>query len=130
MAKRARKEDPQERARRKLARAQLRLEMARDKHAQEGVRAEQEIERARLRAARWVARSATRVERRTQAVAQAEADLASASGGSGDRAAVEFHVPEATADHLAHVAAQAGDSNGTGLTAEPQSVDSPETLQR
>ena len=128
MAKKARKEDPQERARRRLSQAQLKLEAAHDKHAQVGVRAEQELERARLRGAKWVARSAERVERRTQTVAKAEADLAALSEGRGDRVAGDFHSPEATAEHLAHIEAQAGDSSGNGLTTEPESSASTEAL--
>jgi hypothetical protein len=67
--------DPIERARRKLARAQLKFNAAQERHAEARIRGKQEIERARLRAAKWQSKAAERVERRAERVARAEAQL-------------------------------------------------------
>jgi hypothetical protein len=77
VAKQDDSKDPIERARRKLARAQLRFNAAQERHAEARVRGKQEIERARLQAAKWQAKAAERVERRAERVARAEAQLLS-----------------------------------------------------
>lgn len=71
------KNDPEVRAQRKLAKAQLKLHVAEEKHAQIREKGRQEVEKARLRAARWLAKSAKRVEERTAAVIRAEQRLES-----------------------------------------------------
>jgi len=76
VAKKADKANPQEKARRALVKAQLKLEVAQQEHTQERVRGQQEVEKARLRAQKWLAKAAQRVERRAEVVAQAEAALA------------------------------------------------------
>src|SRR5579872_2316512 len=87
MGKKSAKGDPEERARKKLSRAQIKLGMAEEKHAQERERGKQEIEQARLRAAKWLARAAQRVERRRAAVAEADGHLQALQqkAATGDR---------------------------------------------
>jgi hypothetical protein len=77
LAKQNDSKDPVEKARRKLARAQLRFNAAQERHAEARIRGKQEIERARLRAAKWQSKAAERVERRAEGVARAEAHLLS-----------------------------------------------------
>src|SRR5437588_6751157 len=74
MAKKAEK-DPLEKARRKLAQAQLKLHVAEDKHMQARARGKQEVEQARLRASEWLTAAAERVERRREQVSRAEERL-------------------------------------------------------
>jgi hypothetical protein len=76
MAKEAAKKDPSEKARRKLAKAQLELSVAQEEHAQARVRGKQEVEQARLRAAKWLTKTGKRVDRRAAAVVKAEERLA------------------------------------------------------
>jgi hypothetical protein len=77
VAKQDDSKDPIEKARRKLARAQLRFNAAQERHAEARIHGKQEIERARLRAAKWQAKAAERVERRAERVARSEAKLLS-----------------------------------------------------
>jgi hypothetical protein len=84
MAKQSGKQDPEDEARRKLAKAQLKLHVAEEEHAQTRERGKQEVEKARLRAGKRLAKAAQRVERRAQAVARAEARLLSLSGAERD----------------------------------------------
>jgi hypothetical protein len=79
VAKKAGKAKPEERARRALVKAQLKLEVAQQEHTQERVRGQQEVEKARLRAQKWLAKAAQRAERRAETVAQAEAALSALS---------------------------------------------------
>lgn len=79
MAKKSSKEDPIERANRKLEKARLKLEAAEERYAQARTRGKQEIERARLQAAEWLAEAAERVQRRQAAVERAEARLRDAT---------------------------------------------------
>ncbi|HEX6506543.1 MAG TPA: hypothetical protein VF221_02830 [Chloroflexota bacterium] len=71
------KGDPVQKARRKLAKAQMELSVAEEEHAQARVRGKQEIEQARLRAAKWLTKTGKRVDRRASAVAKAEERLSS-----------------------------------------------------
>jgi hypothetical protein len=75
--KRVGKRDPEERARRKLAKAQLDLQVAEEKHMQARARGKQEIEKARLRAQRWQAKASQRVEARAGVLTKAEDRLLS-----------------------------------------------------
>jgi hypothetical protein len=84
MAKDASKKDPTEKARRKLAKAQMELSVAEEEHAQARVRGKQEIEQARLRAAKWLTKTAKRVDRRAAAVAKAEDRLAALTAAPDD----------------------------------------------
>jgi hypothetical protein len=79
VAKRDGGKNPVEKARRKLGRAQLAFNAAQERHAEARVRGKQEVERARLRAAKWQAKAAERVELRAEKVARAEARLLSLS---------------------------------------------------
>ena len=74
------KKDELERARRKLAKLELKLEVASEEQLQADVRGKQDIEQARLRAAQWQTKAAEKLERRRQQVARAEARLAELTG--------------------------------------------------
>jgi len=74
------KKDELERARRKLAKLELKLEVASEEQLQADVRGKQDIEQARLRAAQWQTKAAEKLERRRQQVARAEAHLAELTG--------------------------------------------------
>jgi tRNA U34 5-carboxymethylaminomethyl modifying enzyme MnmG/GidA len=75
MSKHSDKKDREDKARRRLVKAQLELHTAQEKRAQAISRAEHELERARQRGTKWVAKATERVERRAGAMAQAEAHL-------------------------------------------------------
>src|SRR5947209_11120530 len=75
MGKHSGKKDREDRARRRLVKAQLDLHMAQEKRAHAIARAEHELERAKQRGNKWVANATERVERRAGAMAQAEAHL-------------------------------------------------------
>src|SRR5947209_20291035 len=75
MGKHSGKKDREDRARRRLVKAQLDLHMAQEKRAHAISRAEHELERAKQRGSKWVANATERVERRAGAMAQAEAHL-------------------------------------------------------
>jgi hypothetical protein len=75
VAKQAKPKDPIELARKKLADAQLALSVAENKHAQAREQGKQEVEKARLRAARWLAKTSAKVEKRSAGVIRAEARL-------------------------------------------------------
>lgn len=70
--KMGKKKDGERKAKRKLAKAQLDLHIAQEKLVQARARGKQEIERARLRAARWSAKAAQEVERAAETVSRAE----------------------------------------------------------
>lgn len=74
------KKDELERARRKLAKLELKLEVASEEQLQADVRGKQDIEQARLRAAQWQTKAAEKLERRRQQMARAEAHLAELMG--------------------------------------------------
>jgi tRNA U34 5-carboxymethylaminomethyl modifying enzyme MnmG/GidA len=75
MSKHSDKKDREDKARRRLVKAQLELHSAQEKRAQAISRAEHELERARQRGTKWVAKATERVERRAGAMARAEAHL-------------------------------------------------------
>lgn len=77
MTKERDQETPLEKARRKVARAQLKLHVAQEEAAQARESGKQEIEQARLRAAKMLAKAAERVERRSQKLVSAEERLRS-----------------------------------------------------
>jgi len=85
MGKQGDKNDPVEKARGKLAKAQLKLHAAEAKHAQAMERGKQEVERARLRAAEWEAKARERVERRANAVVRLETRMISAEAHETDQ---------------------------------------------
>jgi len=74
------KKDELERARRKLSKLELKLEVASEEQLQADVRGKQDIEQARLRAAQWQTKAAEKLERRRQQVARAEVRLAELTG--------------------------------------------------
>lgn len=126
MGKGSRDEDPVEKARRKFARAQLRLHVAEDEQGQVRARGKQEVEAARLRAAEWQAKAAERVEKRTAALLRAEAKLQKllrSEGGDEDAPA----TPEKTVEVLADIEELSGDVSSNGLPivgdALPESVE-------
>ncbi|GAC1463814.1 MAG: hypothetical protein PVSMB7_06020 [Chloroflexota bacterium] len=82
MAKKVAKKDPEEKARRKLAQAEMKLHVAQDRHVQARAKGKQEVEQARLRAAKWLAKTAEEVERRSEQVARAESRLLSIIDGA------------------------------------------------
>lgn len=75
MAKRKSLEELEDRAGRKLARAQAEFQLAQEKRTVAITKGEQMVERARSRASRLLTRSTKRVERKAAAVARAEARL-------------------------------------------------------
>ena len=75
MSKHSGKKDREDKARRRLVKAQLGLHSAQEKRALAISRAEHEVEQAKLRGNKWVAAATERVERRAGAMAQAEAHL-------------------------------------------------------
>lgn len=79
MSKGGGKKAREDRARRRLARAQLDLHAAQEKRAQAITRAESEVEQAKQRGNKWIAKATERVERRAGALARAEARLLSVS---------------------------------------------------
>jgi hypothetical protein len=98
MAKDAAKKDPSEKARRKLAKAQLELNVAEEEHAQARVRGKQEVEQARLRAAKWLTKTGKRVDRRGAAVAKAEDRLAKLLAAPEEPAPPSNDEPVSAAD--------------------------------
>jgi len=97
------KKDELERARRKLAKLELKLEVASEEQLQADVRGKQDIEQARLRAAQWQTKAAEKLERRRQQVARAEARLAELTGepsrdasGQGGRVGADDGSSEAS----------------------------------
>jgi hypothetical protein len=76
------KKDAERKAKRKLAKAQLELHIAQEKLVQARARGKQEVEQARLRAARWSTKAAQEVERSAESVARAEARLLGAQRAS------------------------------------------------
>jgi hypothetical protein len=89
-------------ARRKLARAQLKLHVAEEEQLQVRAKGKQEVEGARLRAARWQAKAAERVEKRAASVTRSEARLQSmlAPKASGKEPEGPVVSPTAAADAL------------------------------
>lgn len=87
------KKDAQQKAKRQLARAKLKLQIAEEKHIQARARGKQEVEEARLRAARWVAKAAQAVEQRADAMARAEVRWQEVRGGKGQ---TETPAPSST----------------------------------
>lgn len=81
MGKKTDKRDAEDKARRKLAKAQLQMQVAQEKRRQAMTRGEHEIEQARLRAAKWLEKATRRVEQSAAAVAKAEASVAQAETG-------------------------------------------------
>jgi hypothetical protein len=67
--------DPAEKARRRMARVSRKLRAAHDEHEREQARGQQDVERARLQAGKRLAKITQRVERLTESLARAEADL-------------------------------------------------------
>jgi predicted HTH transcriptional regulator len=113
MAKKSRAQDPEGRAERRLVKAQLALELAQDKLAQARERGRQEVDRARLLEAKWLAKASARVERRLAAVAAAEDELrslqpAATDTGTGDGVAAESNGNDAVA--VVALAVAAGDT--------------------
>lgn len=86
MGKKTDKRDAEDRARRKLAKAQLQMQIAQEKRRQAMTRGEHEIEQARLRAAKWLDKATRQVEHSAAAVAKAEAAVARASPRSSPTA--------------------------------------------
>jgi hypothetical protein len=115
------KDDAVERARGKLAKAQVKLHAAEAKYAQAMERGKQEVERARLRAAEWEANARERVQRRANAVARLEARLISTEAQETEQrrngiAPQPVDSPEKAAEVLERQKAKArGDGHGESL---------------
>ena len=104
MAKQAAKKDPVERARRKLAKAKLKWDVADEKLAQARVEGKQEVEKARLREAQLLAKATERLQRRAIQLADAEKELISVTGGKGLE--LEPSSPVAAAHELEQLQAE------------------------
>ena len=87
-------EDEEGKARRKLQKATLKLEVAQAKQTQARRKGKQEVEQAKLRAAAREAKASQRVERRAAAVTRAQARLhAITSGEAADSPEREEPAP-------------------------------------
>jgi tRNA U34 5-carboxymethylaminomethyl modifying enzyme MnmG/GidA len=75
MSKHSGKKDREDKARRRLVKAQLELHSAQEQRAEAIAKADHEVERAKQRGSKWVAKATERVERSAGAMAQAEANL-------------------------------------------------------
>jgi hypothetical protein len=73
VGKKSDKREAEDKARRKLAKAQLQMQIAQEKRRQAMTRGEHEVEQARLRAAKWLEKATWRVEQSAALVARAEA---------------------------------------------------------
>jgi hypothetical protein len=89
MAKRRKKIDPVEEARRRVAKAQLDLFVAQEKRANAIARGEQEIQDVQEKAVRRERKATERVERRAGALTRAEAWLFTVSQGADHRSPLE-----------------------------------------
>lgn len=136
------KRDPEERARRKLAKAQLDLQVAEEKHMQARARGKQEIEKARLRAQRWQAKASQRVEARAGVLTKAEDRLLSftapkvekPSTNSGSRKGSEASVaevssPEAAAQVLEQAENKRDADENSGLIVQEGVLNASEVAQ-
>jgi hypothetical protein len=101
--KRVDKKDPEERARRKLAKAQLALQVAEEKHMQSRARGKQEVEKARLRAQRWHAKASQRVEALAALLTKAEDRLLSFTAPKVERPASNSGSKRGTEGSVAEV---------------------------
>jgi hypothetical protein len=88
VAREGSKRDPVEKARRRLTKAQMELSVAEEEYVQARVRGKQEVEQARLRAAKWLTKTGKRVDRRAAGVVKAEDRLASLTGGEREASPV------------------------------------------
>ena len=86
MGKKSGRNEPERKAKRKLARATMELQLAQEKQIQARARGKQEVEQARMKAARWTARAAQRAELAAEKVARAEARLLRIRSGDEDGA--------------------------------------------
>jgi hypothetical protein len=96
MSKHSGKKDREDKARRRLVKAQLDLHAAQEKRAHAITRAEHEMERAKQRGSKWVANATERVERRSGAMAQAEAHLLAITSPKHPRSPRMEDVPPQT----------------------------------
>jgi hypothetical protein len=119
MSKQGAKKDPVEQARRKLAKAKLKWNVADERLAQARVEGRQEVEKARLREAQLLAKATERLQRRSIALAEAEKELLSLTGGKGLE--LEPSSPEAAADEVAQRQAEAADEIHTNSIVSPDS---------
>jgi hypothetical protein len=89
-------------ARRRLAEAQLKFEQAQEAHAEARERGKQVIQRARLKAATWQAKTSRRLERRAAILAAAETKLLELTGPAvpTDEQAETAASPEMAAELL------------------------------
>jgi hypothetical protein len=95
----------EDKARRKLVKAQRLLDAADEEYVQARERGRQEVEKARLRAAKWRAKASSRREKWAQRVAKAEARLLELTAGEG-AAGIAAPSPEAAADIVEERAAE------------------------
>ena len=123
--------DPIDKARRRLAKAQLKLHVAQEEHAQAREQGKQEIEQARLRAARWLAKSSEQVEKRAQKVADFEARLlaltdskvSQSQDDAPDGLALMPPSPEAVADVIERLEENGASDDGNGGILLPETLD-------
>lgn len=100
-----------------LAQAQAKFGLAQEKYEREVERGRKAIEKAQRRAEKWVTKAQERVERRSAALAQAQARVIALS---------QPHHPDETVQVLAEIEDQATlSTNGTG----PEGIVTAETLE-
>lgn len=146
MSKRAGKKGREDRARRRLIEAQVKLHAAQEKRSQAVVKAEQQLERTQQHGQALVAKATERVERRAGAIAQAEAALlaltkprARHSGApsalvttlpraSSDRADPPISTPVQAADLLAQREAEIAEQRSPSPIVIPEAADIDRTI--
>jgi|SRR5579875_1497229 len=131
MGKKSEKKNSEELARRRLIKAQLKLEVAQGKQSQARERGQQEIDRARHKAAEWLAKATDRVQRRAREVAAAEAALLARSApevpdrrGNGE-VVLEAPTPEAAAVVIQQREAEVAQTHPAGPILRPEDTGTP-----
>ncbi len=141
MSKHSATKDREDKARRRLVKAQIELQAAQEKRGEAISRAEREVERAKNQGNKWVLKATERVERRAGAIARAEAHLltsttpniserppgaSSESVRSGRSAVADLSTsnPSAAADVLEQRVAEATEARDADPIVVPESVNS------
>ena len=119
MAKDTKKQDSAKKLRRKLAKYNHKLRLARDAYAMTRAEGEQRIQEARIGAERALTKSAREVERRAEKVSRLEEMLLTIDGPREGDGTVPS--PEAAADLLETEASETSSGDDSGL-ALPESV--------
>jgi hypothetical protein len=137
MSKHSGKKDREDKARRRLVKAQLGLHAAQEERAHAIAKAEHELERAKQRGNKWVTAATERVERRAGAMARAEAHLlaitapkhptspaATVNAASSDQSVtLTVSSPDAAADVIERREAEVAAQRDAGPLTVPDSLE-------